>query len=105
MPFETVDMHELAAEWGIDYGEILAKQELIRKIIRRRNKLGLTQGQLADLVEVSQPRIAQIETGIKTHKITFDILFKILKALGCSYKITVRANRSSTKSVRSKKAA
>jgi len=105
MPSETVNIADLAKEWGIDYAEILEKQNLIKKIIKRRNKLGLTQGQLADLVEVSQPRIAQIETGIKTYKITFDILFKILKALGCSYKITVRANKAKAKPARSKKAA
>jgi transcriptional regulator with XRE-family HTH domain len=105
MPYEEIDLEAWAKELGIDYGEILEKQSLIRKIIKRRNKLGLTQGQLADLVEVSQPRIAQIETGIKTYKITFDILFKILKALGCSYKITVKANRAKAKPARSKKAA
>lgn len=105
MPFETVNLEDLAAEWGIDYAEILEKQNLIRKIIKKRNKLGLTQAQLAELIEVSQARIAQIETGMKTRKITFDILFKILKALGCSYKITVKASKTNSKSARSKKVA
>jgi len=39
---------------------------------------------------VSQARIAQIESGIGTAKISFDVLFNILVALGYDYRVVTR---------------
>jgi transcriptional regulator with XRE-family HTH domain len=93
MPWETVSLEEWAKELGIDIDELRKKNRLIETIVRIRNKLGLTQAQLATLVGVSQPRIAQIENRVKIGKVTFDVLFKILAALGHDYKIITKKVR------------
>ena len=94
MPWETVSLEEWAKELEIDIGELRKKNRLIETIVKTRNRLGLTQAQLATLVGVSQPRIAQIENRIKIGKVTFDGLFKILAALGHDYKITTKKVRT-----------
>jgi transcriptional regulator with XRE-family HTH domain len=57
-------------------------------IVRIRLRRGLSQEQLAELVGVSRSRIAQIEAGIKLHRTSFDVLFRVLHGLGYRYKIT-----------------
>ena len=94
MPWETVRLEEWAKELGIDIDELRKKDRLIETIIKTRNKLGLTQAHLAVLVGVSQPRIAQIENRVKIGKVTFDVLFKILAALGHDYTITTKRVRT-----------
>ena len=94
MPWETVSLDEWAKELGIDIDELRKKDRLIEIIVKTRNRIGLTQAHLAALVEVSQPRIAQIENRVKIGKVTFDVLFKILAALGHDYKITTRRVRT-----------
>ncbi|MCI5071465.1 helix-turn-helix domain-containing protein [bacterium] len=39
---------------------------------------------------VSQSRIAQIESGVGTAKITFDVLLQVLSSLGCDFKIVLK---------------
>ncbi len=41
-------------------------------------------------LEISQARVAQIESGIGTVKITFDILFNVLVALGYDYRVIAK---------------
>ncbi len=93
MPWETVDMEKWAEELGININELRQKDQLIGKIVRNRKRFGLTQSQLAEMVGVSQPRIAQIENRVKIGKISFDILFNILNVLGHDFKITTRKVR------------
>lgn len=54
-----------------------------RTVIReRRKEKGLSQGKLAELVQVSQPFIAEIESGRK--KPSVDVLMRICEVLGIS---------------------
>jgi len=50
----------------------------------------MSQAALAKKVGVSQSRIAQIESGVGTAKITFDVLFGVLSALGFTVKVHLR---------------
>ena len=93
MPWETIDLETWAKELGININELRQKDQLIARIVKTRKQLGLTQTQLATLVGVSQPRIAQIENRVKISKITFDTLLHILDALGHDYKITMKQVR------------
>ena len=93
MPWKTVNIDEWAKELGINMNELRQKDRLITLIVKTRKQRGLTQAQLATLVGVSQPRIAQIENRVKIGKITFDVLLHILDGLGHDYKITTRKVR------------
>ena len=87
MPWVTITAKQLAKELEINYEEQEQKQELIQKIVRIRKALGLTQAQMAKRLGVSQSRIAKIESCVGIHKVSFDMLFRILAALGYRCKI------------------
>jgi transcriptional regulator with XRE-family HTH domain len=93
MPWVTITAKQVAKELGIDYEEQEQKQELIRKIVQIRQTLGLTQAQVAKLLGVSQSRIAKIESFIGVHKVSFDLLFRLLAALGYHCKIIPQKRR------------
>ena len=93
MPWETIDLETWAKELEININELRQKVQLIDRIVKARKQFSLTQTQLAKLVGVSQPRIAQIENRVKMGKITFDTLLHILDALGHDYKITMKKVR------------
>ena len=88
MSWEKLKLEKLADDLGVDINEIDQKLKLREIIIKVRNKRGLRQEQLAELVGVSRSRIAQIEAGVKLHKTTFDVFLRIIQALGYRYKIT-----------------
>jgi len=88
MVWKEMTAQELANSLGVSLSEVREKQRLIELIISIRKKKKLSQVALAKKLGVTQGRIAQIESGIGTSKITFDILFNILKVLGYSYRIT-----------------
>lgn len=90
MPWETMSVEDLAEKLGIDIAEAREKQRLIRKIVAARKEKKLSQAALAKKVGVSQGRIAQIESGIGTAPISFDVLLKVLSVLGIDYKITLK---------------
>ena len=93
MPWENVDMEKWAEELGVNINELRQKDQLIDRIVKSRKRLAVTQSQLADMVGVSQPRVAQIENRVKIGQISFDVLLNILNALGHDYKITIRKVR------------
>lgn len=90
MPFKTIDPKEVAKKFNINYFEVEQKQKLIEQIIKLRNERGLSQAVLASIIGVSQSRIAQIESGIGTAKISFDVLLNIFYALGFSYEVRLK---------------
>ena len=90
MPFKKIETKALAKELGINYDEVKEKQRLIEKIIEVRKSKKLSQAALAKKMGLTQSRIAQIESGIGTAKITFDILFHVLQSLGYSVKLQVK---------------
>jgi len=87
MAWKEKSVEEIAEALGVDVGEVREKQNLIQLIIKARKARRLPQSALAKKVGVTQGRIAQIESGIGTTRISFDILFNILSQLGYSLKI------------------
>ena len=87
MPWKEVSVRELAQQLGVDYREVREKQRLIALIVKRRKTRGVSQAALARKLGVSQARVAQIESGVGTAKVTFDVLFTVLLALGYEYKV------------------
>ncbi len=87
MPWKERTIEELADSLGVHPNEVREKQHLIRLIMKARKARGLSQANLAKKIGVTQGRIAQIESGVGTSKITFDILLNILGILGYNFKI------------------
>jgi transcriptional regulator with XRE-family HTH domain len=99
MGWTEINTEELAHRLGVDSNEIAEKQSLIKSIVHARKKQGLSQVELAKRLGVTQGRIAQIESGVGTRKLTFDVLLHTLKALGIEFHIVARQrSRRSLKS-------
>ena len=92
MPWHEISSEDLAKEWGIDINVVREKQRLMSLIEKTRKEKKLSQAKLAKIIGVTQGRIAQIESGIGTSQVTFDVLFNILKKLG--YEVRVVAKKA-----------
>jgi DNA-binding XRE family transcriptional regulator len=90
MSWRKVNLSRLADDLGVDINEIDQKLKLREMIVKVRAARGLSQEELARVVGVSRSRIAQIEAGIKMHKMSFDILLRVLNCLGYKYTITTK---------------
>lgn len=90
MPFKTVTSEELAKSLGLNLYEIREKKRLMSLINKIRKEKKLSQQALAKKVGVTQGRIAQIESGIGTRKVTFEVLFNVLRHLGYECKIVAK---------------
>jgi predicted transcriptional regulator len=87
MAWKETNVEKLAKSLGIDPAEVREKQKLIQLISEARKDKGISQAALAKKLGVSQGRIAQIESGIGTSKVTFDVLLNVLRELGFDFKI------------------
>ena len=90
MAWKEMSIEEVAEILGANINDIREKQRLIDLIVKARKKKKLSQASLAKKVGVSQARIAQIESGVGTSKVTFDILFNILTVLGYDYRVVTK---------------
>src|SRR3989338_2158769 len=90
MSWTEMNIEELAYRLGVDSNEIIEKQSRVKSIIHARKKQGLSQADLAKRLGVTQGRIAQIESGVGTRKLTSDVLLHTLKALGIDFHIVAR---------------
>ena len=64
--------------------------EVARLISDLRSKAGISQAALAKLAGVTQPLVARLEKGDQRRTPTFDMIYKILKALGYQLEIRVK---------------
>lgn len=60
---------------------------VIEKLIERRLKKGVTQGQLAEMIGTKQTAISRFESG--KYNPTIGFLFKVADALGAQLKVTI----------------
>ena len=90
MPWKELSVEQLAKSLGANVTEVKEKQRLINMIVKIRKGKKMSQATLAKKLGVSQARIAQAESGLGTGKISFDVIFNILNALGYDYRVTTR---------------
>jgi len=90
MAWKELSLTELADSLGVSVAEVREKQRLIEQIIKIRRVRRLSQAALAKKLGVSQSRIAQIESGVGTATITFDVLLGILVTLGYEFKVVTK---------------
>ena len=69
----------LDEEFASNYDEVSAEMDFALAIVMRREKLGLTQQQLADFIGMKQPMLARIEGGQMPSPRTLQRLAKGLK--------------------------
>ena len=90
MAWKELTVEELARSLGANIAEIREKQRLVRLIVKARKTKDLSQASLAKKLGINQARVAQIESGVGTAKVTFDVLFNMLVALGFDYRVVTR---------------
>lgn len=90
MPFKEKTLEQLAKELNTNLTEVREKQRLIERIVKLRKDAKLSQVALAKKAGVSQARIAQIESGIGTSRISFDVLFNIIHTLGFECQVRLK---------------
>ena len=83
-------VNEIAKSLDVDVAEVREKQHLVQLIVKVRKSRKLSQVALAKKVGVTQGRIGQIESGIGTANVTFDLLLGILSTLGYQFKIVTK---------------
>lgn len=88
MAWKETNVESLAKSLGVDVAEVREKQKLMHLIADTRKEKGLSQAALAKKLGLSQGRIAQIESGVGTSQVSFDVIFSVLRALGFNLKIT-----------------
>ena len=87
MAWKEMNINELAKSLGINASEVREKQKIIQLITKTRKELKLSQAALAKKIGLTQGRVAQIESGVGTSKVTFDVLLSVLVAMGFDFKI------------------
>lgn len=90
MAWKEVSMAELADSMGVSLTEVREKQRLIDQIIKVRRTRRLSQAALAKKLGLSQSRISQIESGVGTSTISFDVLLGILVSLGYEFRVVTK---------------
>lgn len=90
MAWKEISIEALAKSLGANVAEIREKQRLVGLIVKARKANKLSQAALAKKLGISQARIAQIESGVGTAKVTFDVLFNMLVALGFDYRVVTK---------------
>jgi DNA-binding XRE family transcriptional regulator len=63
---------------------IKQKKKLIAKLTKARNDQGLTQGELAKMLDTKQPAIARMESGL-VGEVSLDFLAKVAWVLDISF--------------------
>ena len=91
MPWKEMTPRQVARELNVDYKHVQEKQKLMMLIARARKRKRLSQAVLAQRLGMTQDRIAQIESGTGTRRVTFDVLLRILAALGYDYEVLTHA--------------
>ena len=90
MGWKETSVEEIAESLGVNVTEVREKQKLMKLIVKARKDKKISQTELAKKVGVTQSRIAQIESGVGTAKVTFDVLLNVLSVLGFDFKISAR---------------
>ena len=89
---ETVLERQLKSkDLKIQFDERRFYLQIAHLISDLRASSGMSQAALAKAAGVSQPLIARLEVGDKQRTPSFDMVFKVLKALGYQMEINVRA--------------
>ena len=90
MAWKELSLSELAESLGVSLAEVREKQRLIDQIVKVRRDRRLSQAGLAKKLGLSQSRVAQIESGVGTSTISFDVLLNILTTLGYEFRVVTK---------------
>lgn len=71
-----------------EYEALKPKYDMVRSLIERRSKLGISQTQLAKIIGTKQPAISRLEKG--DYNTTLSTFFKVAAALDLEVSIKAR---------------
>src|SRR3972149_10892164 len=71
-----------------EYEALKPKYDMIRSLIERRSKLGISQAELARIIGTKQPAISRLEKG--DYNTTLSTLFKVADALDLDVSLKAR---------------
>jgi len=74
-----------------EYEALKPKYDMIRSLIERRNKLGISQTELARIIGTKQPAISRLEKG--DYNTTLSTFFKVADALNLDILLEARGNK------------
>jgi transcriptional regulator with XRE-family HTH domain len=90
MAWKEMSSDEIAKSLGVNSPLIREKHHLINLIKKARKDNNLSQLQLAKKMNITQGRIAQIESKVGTNNVTLETLLAILTELNYTYKISIK---------------
>ena len=90
MAWKEMTVDEMALSLGVNAKEAREKHRLIELIIKTRKEKKLSQANLAKKIGVTQGRIAQIESRVGVSKVTFEVLFGLLRELGFELRVVAK---------------
>ena len=90
MAWKEMTIDEMALSLGVDVREAREKHRLIELIIKTRKEKNISQTNLGKKIGVTQGRIAQIESRVGVSKVTFEILFWLLRELGFELRVVAK---------------
>jgi predicted transcriptional regulator len=81
-----------------EYEALKPKYDMIRSLIERRSKMGISQAELAKIIGTKQPAISRLEKG--DYNTTLSTFFKVADALELDVSLKVRKKRTNHDKVR-----
>jgi predicted transcriptional regulator len=90
MAWKEMTIDKLAASLGVDVHEAREKHRLIELIRKARKEKNISQAVLAKKIGITQGRVAQIESRIGVSRVTFEVLFGLLRELGFELKVVAK---------------
>lgn len=76
-----------------EYEALKPRYDMVRALIKRRNKLGISQAELARIIGTQQPAISRLEKG--DNNATLSTLFKVADAL--DLEISLKAKKTNNR--------
>jgi predicted transcriptional regulator len=81
-----------------EYEALKPKYDMIRSLIERRSKMGISQAELAKIIGTKQPAISRLEKG--DYNTTLSTFFKVADALELDISLKARKKRTNHDKVR-----
>jgi predicted XRE-type DNA-binding protein len=82
-----------------DAEEMRARSDLLSEVANIIRKSGLSQKEVASILDISQPKVSALMSG-KINDFSTDTLMQYLTLLGCNVEISVRSSHPLSRSVK-----
>jgi ribosome-binding protein aMBF1 (putative translation factor) len=84
---QVIEEHREDSEFRAEWDRMAFARDVANRVVRYRTERGLSQRQLAAIVDLVQPQIARLERA--EHQPSFDTLAKLTRAIGLEFRFEV----------------